>query len=56
MTTLDESIKVRLPADLKRQLEEAAARSDRPVGNLIRRYVREGLAADSNRNDHSRRA
>lgn len=55
MTELDESLKVRLPADLKRELVAAAERADRPVGNLVRRYVREGLAADRNRTGHSRR-
>ena len=37
------NINVRLPENLKRQLEEAAEADDRPAGSLVRRFIVAGL-------------
>lgn len=38
-----ENINVRLPENLKRTLEAAAAADDRPAGSLVRRFILMGL-------------
>lgn len=55
MTTLSESVRVRLEPELREQLEEQASKETRPVGNLVRRYVREGLERDRAKRGESRR-
>jgi hypothetical protein len=45
--TLTEAVRVRLNPELLRALQEYAEREDRPVGAVIRRFIREGLKRDA---------
>jgi predicted HicB family RNase H-like nuclease len=55
VTTFSATVKARVEAELRDELEAEAERQERPVGNLVRRYLREGLERDRARKGHSRR-